>query len=433
MRITARSSIGLLGVLLSAAALSQPLSQPLPVANRPEDLGISSQRLERVRRQMQADIEGGRIPGAVLLIARNGRIASLDALGFQERRSHTPMRTDSIFRVASMSKPITSVAAMILAEEGKLDIGAPVAQYLPEFKEVRVGVETAAPKRPMTVQDLLRHTSGLTYGFFGNSAVDELYKKSNIFAAKSLADMVAAIARLPLAHQPGEVWEYSMSTDVLGRIVEVVSGMELDRFIAERITGPLKMADTGFYLNASQVARLARPDSAIMMSGADPTAKPAVLSGGGGMLSTAGDYARFCQMMLNGGELDGVRILSLKTVALMTSDQLPPSTDRHTAVAVLIDAFGPTPEMGTSFGLGFAVRTDPGRNPVPGSVGDFSWAGITGTYFWVDPKEKLVTVLMIQVPQDTNVPYWRQTRTLVYQALTTLAAREADGPANQTR
>jgi CubicO group peptidase (beta-lactamase class C family) len=404
----------LLCLLLSAAAFSQPL----PLAKRPEDVGISSQRLERVRRQMKADVESGRIPGGVLLVARNGKIASLDAVGFQERRSQKPMRNDSIFRIASMTKPIVSVAAMILAEEGKLDIGAPVAQYLPEFKDVKVGVEKTAPKRPMTVQDLLRHTSGLTYGIFGNSAVDELYRKSNFFASKSLAGMVATIASLPLAHQPGEVWEYSVSTDVLGRIVEVVSGKDLDAFVAERITGPLKMTDTGFYLNAAQAARLARPDAAVAMPASDPTAKPAVLSGGGGLLSTAGDYARFCQMLLNGGELEGIRLLSPKTVALMTSDQIPPSTERHSPVALLLDAFGPTPETGTSFGLGFAVRTDPGRNPVPGSVGDFSWAGIMGTYFWVDPKEKLVTVLMIQVPQATDVPYWRQTRTLVYQALT---------------
>jgi len=400
-------------VLLSAAALGQSL----PPSSRPEDAGISSQRLGRLRQQMKMDIESKRIPGAVLLIARNGKVASLDAIGFQDRRAQTPMKANSIFRVASMSKPITSVAAMILSEEGKLDIGAPVAQYLPEFKEARVGVERVAPKRPMTVQDLLRHTSGLTYGIFGNSPVDELYKKSNMFASKSLADMVATIAGLPLLHQPGEVWEYSVSTDVLGRVVEVVSGMDLDRFVSERITGPLKMSDTGFYLNASQATRLARPDSQMMMPPGDPTAKPAVFSGGGGMLSTAGDYARFCQMMLNGGELDGVRILSPHTVALMTSDQLAPSTDRHSPVALVLDAFGPTPEMGTGFGLGFAVRTAPGRNPVPGSVGDFSWAGITGTYFWVDPKEKLVAVLMIQVPQATDVPYWRQTRTLVYQAL----------------
>ena len=402
-----------MAAVLPAAALCQPL----PLAKRAEDVGFSSQRLERARRQMESDVEAHRIPGAVLLIAREGKIASFMNLGFQDRRAGTPMKADAIFRIASMSKPITSVAAMILAEEGKLDIGAPVAQYLPEFKDVTVGIEKAAPKRPMTVQDLLRHTSGLTYGFFGNSPVDELYRKSNPLGSKSLAEMVSAIARLPLLHQPGEVWEYSMSTDVLGRIVEVVSGKDLDAFVAGNITRPLGMHDTGFYLDASQLTRLAHPDSAIFMAPADLTVKPALLSGGGGMLSTAGDYARFCQMLLNGGELDGVRILAPKTVALMTSDQLPTATDRHSQLAIALGAFGPTPEMGTSFGLGFAVRTDPGRNPVPGSVGDFSWAGIAGTYFWVDPKEKMFTVLMIQVPQATIGPYFRQTRTLVYQAL----------------
>jgi CubicO group peptidase (beta-lactamase class C family) len=413
MRITRRVSLALLAALLTSAALCQPL----PLAKRPEDIGFSSARLERLRDQMLADVKSGRIPGAVLLVARQGKIATYMPLGYQERRTQTAMKTDSIFRIASMSKPITSVAAIILAEEGKLDIGAPLSQYLPEFKDVTVGVEKAPLKRPITVQDLMRHTSGLTYGFFGNTPVDEMYRKSNLLASKSLADMVSAIARLPLLHQPGEVWEYSMSTDVLGRIVEVVSGQDLDAFIAEHITRPLGMHDTGFYVNASQAARLARPDSTTAMGPIDPTVKPAVLSGGGGMLSSAGDYARFCQMLLNGGELDGVRILAPKTIALMTSDQLPPSTDRHSPLAIALGAFGPTPEMGTSFGLGFAVRTDPGRNPVPGSVGDFSWAGITGTYFWVDPKEKLVTVLMIQVPQATIGPYFRQTRTLVYQAL----------------
>ena len=411
MRITWKSN--LLGLLFSVAALSQSL----PSAKNPEAVGISSQRLGRLNSQMKADVESGRIPGAVLLIARNGKIASFEATGYQERTKKTAMKNDAIFRIASMSKPITSVAIMILSEEGKLDIGAPVAQYLPEFKDAKVGAEKAAPKRPMTVQDLLRHTSGLTYGIFGNSPVDELYKKSGMFASKSLAAMVANIASLPLAHQPGEVWEYSVSTDVLGRVVEVASGMDLDRFIAERITGPLRMNDTGFYLNPSQASRLAAPDSPMSMPSADPTMKPAVLSGGGGMMSTAGDYARFCQMLLNGGELDGVRILSPKTVTLMTSDQLPPSTQRHSPVALVLNAFGPTPEMGTSFGLGFAVRTSEGRNPVPGSIGDYSWAGITGTFFWVDPKEKLVTVLMVQLPQAKNVPYWRQTRTLVYQTL----------------
>jgi CubicO group peptidase (beta-lactamase class C family) len=412
VRITTKVSIALWGVLLPAAALCQSL----PVARQAEDVGLSSERLARVHKQMQADVDDRRIPGAVLLIARQGNVASLTPVGFQERRTQTAMKSDSIFRIASMTKPITSVAIMMLAEEGKLDIGAPVAQYLPEFKDVTVGVEKAAPKRAMTVQDLLRRTSGLTYGFFGNSPVDEMYRKANLMAGKSLADMVRSLAQLPLLHQPGEVWEYSMSTDVLGRIVEVVGGMELDAFVAEHITRPLKMNDTGYYLNASQATRMARADSKVGVD-PDPTVKPAVLSGGGGMLSTALDYARFCQMLLNGGELDGVRILAPKTIALMTSDQLPPATERHSPVAMTLNAFGPTPEMGTSFGLGFAVRVDAGRNPVPGSIGDFSWAGIRGTYFWVDPKEKLVAVLMTQIPQAALVPYWRQTRMLVYQAL----------------
>jgi len=205
--------------------------------------------------------------------------------------------------------------------------------------------------------------------------------------------------------------------DVLGRVVEVVSGQDLATFVAANITEPLKMHDTGYYLTAAQAKRVAHPDEMIAIAGGDPTRKPAILSGGGGMLSTAGDYARFCQMMLNRGELDGVRILAPKTVDLMTSDQLPPGTERHTPLALVIGPLGPVPEMGTSFGLGFAIRVDPGRNPLPGSVGDFSWAGIAGTYFWVDPKEKLVSVLMIQVPQAATGAYFRQTRTMVYQAL----------------
>ncbi len=403
--------------LLMATLAAAALAQPLPTAKSPEDAGFSSQRLERFRRQLKADVDSNRIPGTVLLIVHRGKIADFEAIGFQDRKAQKPMPKDAIFRIASMTKPVTTVAAMILAEEGKLDIGAPVAQYLPEFKDVKVGVDKVPPKRPPTVQDLMRHTSGLTYGLFGNSPVDQMYVRSNMFMQKSLADMVKVVAGLPLAHQPGEVWEYSVSTDVLGRVIEVVSGMDFDKFVAERITGPLKMTDTGFYITPAQAARMARADETTAMGDPDPTVKPAILSGGGGLLSTAGDYARFSQMLLNGGELDGVRILSRKTVELMTSDQVPASTDRHSPVSVTLDAFGPTPEMGTSFGLGFAVRVAPGRNPVPGSVGDFSWEGIAGTIFWVDPKESLVVVQMVQVPRTGLTPLWRRTRTMVYQAL----------------
>jgi CubicO group peptidase (beta-lactamase class C family) len=393
-------------------------AQPLPMASQPEAAGFSSKRLETTRAVLKGDVDAKRFPGAVLLMARNGKIAFYDAVGYQDRAAETPMKKDSIFRVASMSKPITTVAAMILAEENKLDVGAPVAQYLPEFKDVKVGLEGTPPKRPMTVQDLMRHTSGLTYGLFGNSPVDQMYRKANIFSAKSLEEMVKLIAGMPLLHQPGEFWEYSVSTDVLGRVVEVASGMDLDSFVRDRITGPLKMNDTGFWVKASSVSRLAKPDGQANAAFENATQKPNIFSGGGGMLSTAGDYARFCQMLLDGGELDGVRILSPKTIALMTSDQLAANVERHTPVAIAIGSFGPVPEMGTSFGLGFAVRVDAGRNPMPGSVGDFSWGGITGTLFWVDPQTKLVAVLMAQTPQAMLNVIWRQTRTMVYQAMT---------------
>jgi CubicO group peptidase (beta-lactamase class C family) len=403
--------------LIAALCAASTFAQSLPMAKHPEDVGFSSARLETTRQAFKDDVEKKSIPGAVLLIVRNGKIVTYDAIGYQDRAKQTPMPKDAIFRVASMSKPITTVAAMILVEENKLDLGAPVATYLPEFKDVRVGADKVAPKRPMTVQDLMRHTSGLTYGLFGNTPVDQAYRKADIFNSKSLAEMVKTVATMPLLHQPGETWEYSVSTDVLGRVVEVVSGKDLDVFIEERITGPLKMSDTGFWVKPEAISRMAVPDQKSMLPFADPSQRPALFSGGGGMFSTARDYARFSQMLLNGGQLEGKRILGPKTIALMTSDQLPATTERHTGVAMSLGPFGPTPEMGTSFGLGFAVRVDAGRNPEPGSVGDFSWGGITGTLFWVDPKEKLVAVLMVQSPQGMNGMIWRQTRTMVYQAL----------------
>src|ERR1700686_3832982 len=255
---------------LSCAA---SFAQPLPIATRPEDVGFSSKRLETTREVLKADVDAKRLPGAVLLMARNGKIAFYDAVGYQDRASATPMKKDSIFRIASMSKPITTVAAMILAEENKLDVGAPVSQYLPEFKDVKVGPDGAAPKRPMTVQDLMRHTSGLTYGLFGNSAIDQMYRKAEIFNSKSLAEMVKTIASMPLLHQPGETWEYSVSTDVLGRVVEVASGKDLDAFIEERITGPLKMTATGFWVKPPAVSRLAKADAKSSLPFADPTEK----------------------------------------------------------------------------------------------------------------------------------------------------------------
>ena len=407
--------------------------QDLGHLSHPEDSGFSSERLDRMTKFFQGDIDKGAIPGVVVLVVRDGKLVYQQALGYRDREKHIAMRPDAIFRIASMTKPITSVAVMMLAEEGKIDLLAPVSQYLPEFKDVKVGVVKTEPsdgkpaptleepRRPMTVQDLLRHTSGLVYGPFGNTTVHQAYNKANLFDAnQTLAEFVTKLSKLPLAHQPGTVWEYGMSIDVLGRIVEVVSGMAFDRFVQERITGPLGMHDTAFYLNATQSSRLAEPqvDPA---TGKRPGASSAEdltkekqkwFSGGGGLLSTASDYARFCQVLLNRGELSGVRLLSPKTIAVMTSDQLPPGIPR-----LGYEDMAPTPEMGQSFGLGFAVRTDMGHSPLPGSVGDYFWAGAYGTYFWIDPQEKIFAVMMVQMPFPQSGYYRRALRELVYGAL----------------
>jgi CubicO group peptidase (beta-lactamase class C family) len=322
---------------------------------------------------------------------------------------------------------------MMLAEEGKIDLLAPVSQYLPEFRDVKVGVEKIDPstgkpalsledpQRQMTVQDLLRHTSGLVYGPFGKSLVHQAYNKADLFDSnQTLAEFVTKLSKLPLAHQPGKVWEYGMSTDVLGRIVEVASGMPLDQFFEHRITNPLGMHDTGFYLSAAQAPRVAEPQvdpSTGKRPGASSVEnltkeKQKWFSGGGGLLSTASDYAQFCQMLLNGGELNGVRLLSPKTIAVMTSDQLPPDILRSG-----YEDMAPTLEMGQSFGLGFALRTDVGRNPLPGSVGNYFWAGAYGTYFWIDPQAKMFAVMMVQMPFPQSGYYRRAFRELVYGAL----------------
>jgi CubicO group peptidase (beta-lactamase class C family) len=413
------------------------LAQDLPKLSRPEEAGFSSERLRYITQFFQSEVDKGAIPGAVLLVARNGKIVYRQAIGYQDREKKTPMKTDAMFRIFSMTKPISTVAVMMLAEEGKIDVMAPVAEYLPEFKDVKVGVEKMdpatgkptlsleAPARPMTVQDLLRHTSGIVYGPFGNSLVHQAYNQANLFDnGQTLAEFVTKLAKLPLAHQPGTVWEYGMSVDVLGRIVEVVSGMPFDRFIEDRITKPLGMHDTTFYINAAQTPRMAEPqvDAATGKRPEFPVTqnltkeKVKWFSGGGGLLSTASDYARFCQMLVNGGELEGIRLLSPKTLAVMTSDQVPPGASRVGIVQITQD-LTPVPELGQSFGLGFAVRTQAGHTPVSGSVGDYFWAGAAGTYFWIDPQEKLYAVMMLQMPFVEAGPYRRGLREIVYGAL----------------
>jgi CubicO group peptidase (beta-lactamase class C family) len=384
----------------------------------------------------QTDVDKRTIPGAVVLIARNGKVAYLEAFGFQDREKKVPMSADAIFRIASLTKPVTSVAIMMLVEEGRIQLEDLVSVYLPEFNNLQVGVEkvnaaTGNPelslepiRRKMTIQDLLRHTSGLTYGTFGKSLVNQAYIDAKLFDPnQTLAEFVSKLSKLPLAYQPGTTWNYSMSTDVLGRIVEVVSGVPFDQFIADRIVKPLGLSDTGFYVAEEKAGRVAQPqvDPATGKPPpmADVTKRPNWMSGGGGMVSTASDYARFGQMLLNGGALDGVRLLSPRTVAFMTSDHLPPDIAYSPVTLQVFEpvAIAPTPRNGQGFGLGFMVRTQVGRNPRPGSPGEFYWIGTTGTEFWVDPSEKLIGVLMLQVPIVQSSHYHSLIRNLVYQAL----------------
>jgi len=426
-------------ICLSAVATCiafSALAQGLPKASQPEDVGFSSERLKRVTSAFQTDVDKGTIPGAVVLIARNGKVAYLEAIGFQDREKKVPMSTDAIFQIASMTKPFTSVAIMMLVEEGKILLSDPASVYLPEFKTLQVGVEkinaaTGNPElslepaqRQMTIQDLLRHTSGLTYSFLGKSLVKEAYSEAKVFDPnQTLAEFVTKLSKLPLAHQPGTTWDYSMSTDVLGRIVEVVSGVPFDQFIADRIVKPLRLSDTGFFVAEEKAGRVARPqvDPATGKPPpiADVTKRPNWMSGGGGMVSTASDYVRFSQMLLNGGELDGARLLSPHTVALMTSDQTPPDIAYSREALQIFEPLGiaPTPRDGQGFGLGFMVRTRTGQNMVPGSPGVFYWQGAWGTAFWVDPKEKLIAVLLVQVPLLQGPHYQSLIRNLVYQAL----------------
>jgi len=424
--IAARAAL----VLAAALGLAAP-ALAMPRAERPEDVGLSSERLSRLTERMRLGVERGELPGAVVLVGRRGRIAYLESFGLRDPEARTPLRTDAIFRIASMSKPFTSLAIMMLAEEGRLSIADPVAKYLPALRDLKVAVvrrdadgrpETVleTPRRPMTVHDLLRHTSGLTYGLAGPHPVKQAYVDARVGSSDDTNEqLVAKLAKLPLVFQPGSTWKYSVSTDVLGRIVEVVSGQPLDRFIAERIAQPLKLADTGFSAAPSRADRGARPQRegpANELPRVPPvTADLPYKSGGGGMVSTATDYARFCQFWLNGGELEGVRLVSRKTVELMTSDHLPPGVAMGPDMA-RFPHDAPQLPPGHGFGLGFAVRTHPGLAPLPGAVGSFFWGGIAGTTFWVDPARELFACMMVQAPMQRD-ELRMLFRTMVYAAL----------------
>jgi len=417
----------LLFVLLSAVLAAVAASAAdLPTAT-PEEVGLSSSRLARITETLRADVEAGRIPGAVVIVARKGRIAYAEAVGFRDKAAGSRMTMDSIFRIASMTKPMVSVATMMLYEDGRLFVSDPISKYIPALGKMQVGVERIDPMtgksvlalvpadREMTIQDLLRHTSGLTYGNRGTTLIHQAYPTSSSAASREITseEFITRLGKAPLLFQPGTKWEYSFSSDVLGRVVEVVSGKSLGVFLAERIFQPLAMSDTAFWVPAAKRERLAQPlatdpDTGKPVSVPDVTVAPKFECGGGCAVATAGDYVRFAQMMLNRGSLDGTRLLGRKTVEYMTSDHL----------GTITGAGDYLPGPGYGFGLGFAVRRETGLANLTGTSGDYNWGGAYGTAFWVDPKEQLVVVSMTQAPGAIRVHYRQLLKSFVLQAIT---------------
>ncbi len=419
------------GLTLAFALHTTAWAQPVaPLAN-PASVGLSAARLELLTSVFGQEVANKALPGVTIMVARKGKPVYARAIGVRDPARSEPMAIDSLFRIYSMTKPMASVAAMILVEEGKLVLSDPVSKYLPEFKEMRVlsaaGATGTDPARPMTVQDLLRHTSGLVYGEISpNPVLREalakagLYKPGNIdFDARDMtaAEQVSRLSKIPLLHQPGTAWEYSLSTDVLGRVIEAASGKRLGDFMAERIFKPLGMNDTAFHVPEAKMGRLAHsfdkdPATGTPFKLIDVSRPPGNDSAGAGAVSTAPDYLRFAQMMLNGGTLDGQRILSRTTVRWMTSDHLGPRIP-----------IAPTPGGNVlnptlyTFGLGFAVRPSDGLAFAPGSAGDYYWGGYAGTIFWVDPKEEIVAVMMMQSPGAMRLYHRNLLRQLVYQAV----------------
>ena len=426
-------ALAFVAALASAEAFAKaPPAAPLPLA-KPEKVGLSSERLGRIAKVLAAEVEQGKLPGAVVAIARKGKLAYFEAVGFQDKPAGKVMAKDSIFRVYSMTKPWTSVAAMALVEEGRLQLTDPISKHLPALKGMQVSVgkpdaatgQTAwslvpAEKEP-TIQDLLRHTSGIPYDFVTrNAPVKEAMDAAGLKALGSeirekmtAEEMVEKLAKIPLASQPGSTWEYSLSTTVLGRIIEAVSGKRLGAVFEERLFTPLQMVDSAFSIPEAKATRVAQPLLPYeVITIYDPTVPAANDLGGEGGLSTAADYLRFGQMLLDGGHLGKARILSRSTVALMTADHLAgrPSSP--------VDPGGLLMQVpGYTFGLGFMVRQGAGVAGVPGSQGEFMWGGAAGTFFWVDPKEELVAVFMSQGPFATRGSYRRLIKQLVYQAI----------------
>jgi CubicO group peptidase (beta-lactamase class C family) len=426
----------LLALSCAVALFSGSTAWAFPTSS-PEEVGISSQRLQRIGEVFKQEIEKGQFPGAVIMVARNGKLVYNESFGMQDKAIQKPMSKDAIFRIYSMTKPLVSVAAMMLMEDGKLQLTDPVSKFLPEFKDVQVSVAKAGPygqitttlvpaERAATVQDLLRHTAGLAYGeITGNAQVKEALQKGGLFKPDfdfNVTDLTpeeftANLAKAPLIHHPGTTWEYSLASDTLGRVVEKASGTRLEEFLSERLFKPLKMQDTGFVVPQDKMGRLAQPLPTDPASGKpnrllDVSTPPKNASGGAGAVSTANDYLRFSQMLLNGGELEGTRVLSPTTVRLMASDHLGSHIRPVVEPGELLLG-----TKGYTFGLGFAVRKEEGLAGVPGSQGEFMWAGYAGTYFWVDPKQQLVAVLMTQAPSPIRAYYRKLVKQLVYASI----------------
>ncbi len=392
---------------------------------KPESLGFASQRLERIHSVMQRYIDERKLAGMISLVARQGKVVHFAKHGLADIETQRPMADDTIFRIYSMTKPITSVAVLMLLEEGRLRLGDPVANYIPAFKAVKVleshptlGMRLVEPQRPITIQDLLTHTAGLSYGFEQHHYIDQRYQKlweQLHTTAMTLAGWIEALAQLPLAFHPGTRYRYSMATDVLGYLVEVVSGLPFADFLQQRIFAPLGMVDTAFYVPEDKLARFAttyEPDAEQVLKAIDHaklglrTAPNPCPSGGGGLFSTTEDYLRFCQMLLNKGGLDGVRLLGRKSVELMTTNCLP--------AGVYLDN---DPGRGAGFGLGVSVLLDVGKVQQLGSVGNYGWGGAANTNFWIDPKEELIGILMLQFMPPDTYPVIIDFRNLTYQAL----------------
>ncbi|HEV7599974.1 MAG TPA: serine hydrolase domain-containing protein [Bradyrhizobium sp.] len=417
-----------------------------PTPASPESAGMSKPALDRIEDHLKRRyIDAGRFPGTQLVVYRRGNIVHSAVQGLADLERKAPLQDDSIFRIYSMTKPITSVAFMMLVEEGRVALDEPVHKYIPEWKELGVfqagtapAFLTRPPARPMQIVDLLRHTSGLTYGFQQRGNVDAAYRKAKIGEvelAGTLDTMIADLAKIPLEFSPGEAWNYSVSTDVIGYLIGKISGMPFEQFLKARIFDPLGMADTDFFVPADKAHRFAacyNADPGGMMSfhaaekkggltlQDDPTtssflAKPSFISGGGGLCSTAADYLTFCRALLAGGELGGVRLIGPKTLALMTTNHLPGGRDLPEMSRSM---FAEATYNGIGFGLGFSVTMDPAKTLIPGSPGEYAWGGAATTSFWIDPREELIAIFMTQVMPSSAYPVRRELRTMVYSAIT---------------